>query len=108
MSTPQVFGYGEALATDKISITPPAHVRRMLDELFSAQAAATGSPVHSLTASQIPPSILKRLNEFTAAVSGVPDCIVLSVHECSSCFADGAPGNLVRTNRGTQCLKCDT
>jgi hypothetical protein len=104
----ETFGYGQALASETISLTPPAHVRRLIDELFAREAAETASPVHTLTASQISPMALKLLNEFTAAVAGTPGSTVLSIHECSSCFVDGAPGNLIRTSSGTQCLKCDS
>ncbi len=103
----ETFGYGVALANETISITPPAHVRRLIDELFASKSVETASPVRCLTANQISPMALKLLNDFAAAVAGTPGCSVISIHECSSCYADGAPGNLMRTTSGRQCLKCE-
>jgi hypothetical protein len=87
---------------------PPPSVTQSIKDLFGQQRAKSNLVGEVLKADEIPAHLLKPLEEFAALVAKTETCKIFELRKCSSCFVDGAPGNLILTSIGTQCWQCES
>lgn len=95
-------------AQHELSANPPFSVTQSIKNLFDQQRAESNLAVEVLKAHEIPAHLLKPLEEFAAMVARTETCQIFEVRKCSSCFVNGAPGNLILTSSGTQCWQCES
>ena len=84
----------------------PEHIRSLVESLFRSKYAEERSAQNSISAGEIPTDDLQILNAFAASVAQVRDCNVSVIYDCGSCHTGGQPGELVRTDAGSQCWSC--